>query len=61
VAGALASEEMEWITVIPRKWVPVAFMVIPSIQIMKVKLLGLDCFFITPHKPLFLPVQSGFV
>jgi hypothetical protein len=55
VAGALASEEMEWITVISRKWVPIASMGVPSISILEVKLLGLDCFSFVTHKPLFLP------
>jgi hypothetical protein len=42
VAGGLVLEEMEWITVISRKWVPIASMGVPSISILKVKLLGLD-------------------
>jgi hypothetical protein len=42
VAGGLVLEEMEWITVISRKWVPIASMGVPSINILKVKLLGLD-------------------
>jgi hypothetical protein len=42
VAGGLVLEEMEWITVISRKWVLIASMGVPSISILKVKLLGLD-------------------